>query len=209
MSFSDKLGNTIKNFLPAPFTIAVLLSLVTFLLAFFISDKTSEESRVFEILSYWEKGLWDSKMTVFAMQMMLMLVLGHSLALTKPINKLINTLLIKERVNADATILDIQDTTISFIHELNKQSLKVISFEDQGEGRNQVDLLIDCNLRPDDSKNIPQKVKTLFGLSYSVLGPNFETQHIKKRDFIEKYSRMRETLILLAFANTKKTFKLV
>ena len=90
MSFSNKLGNIIKNFLPAPFTIAALLSLVTFLLAFFISDKTSEDSHVFEILSYWEKGLWDSKMTVFAMQMMLMLVLGHSLALTKPIKKLIN-----------------------------------------------------------------------------------------------------------------------
>ena len=90
MSFSNKLGNIIKNFLPAPFTIAALLSLVTFLLAFFISDKTSEDSHVLEILSYWEKGLWDSKMTVFAMQMMLMLVLGHSLALTKPIKKLIN-----------------------------------------------------------------------------------------------------------------------
>ena len=90
MSFSNKLGNIIKNFLPAPFTIAVLLSLVTFLLAFFISDKTSEDSHVFEIVSNWEKGLWDSKMTVFAMQMMLMLVLGHSLALTKPIKKLIN-----------------------------------------------------------------------------------------------------------------------
>jgi short-chain fatty acids transporter len=90
MSFSNKLGNIIKNFLPAPFTIAALLSLVTFLLAFFISDKKSEDSHVFEILSYWEKGLWDSKMTVFAMQMMLMLVLGHSLALTKPIKKLIN-----------------------------------------------------------------------------------------------------------------------
>ena len=90
MSFSNKLGNIIKNFLPAPFTIAVLLSLVTFLLAFFISDKTSEDSHVFEIVSNWEKGLWDSKMTVFTMQMMLMLVLGHSLALTKPIKKLIN-----------------------------------------------------------------------------------------------------------------------
>ena len=90
MLFSNKLGNTIKNFLPAPFTIAVLLSLVTFLLAFFISDNKSEGSHVFEILSYWEKGLWDSKMTVFAMQMMLMLVLGHSLALSRPIKKLIN-----------------------------------------------------------------------------------------------------------------------
>jgi len=90
MSFSNKLGNTLKNILPAPFTIAVLLSLLTFILAFFISDKNSEGSHFFEILSYWEKGLWDNKLLVFAMQMMLMLVLGHSLALTKPTKKLIN-----------------------------------------------------------------------------------------------------------------------
>ena len=90
MSFSNKLGNTLKNILPAPFTIAVLLSLLTFILAFFISDKNSEGSHFFEILSYWEKGLWDNQLLVFAMQMMLMLVLGHSLALTKPTKKLIN-----------------------------------------------------------------------------------------------------------------------
>ena len=108
-----------------------------------------------------------------------------------------DTSLIKERDNADATIVDIQDTTISFIHELKKQSLKVISFEDQGEGRKQVDLLIDCNLRPDDSKNIPQKVKTLFGLSYSVLGPNFEKQHTKKRDFFNQIQSL-----LITFGGT-------
>jgi UDP-2,4-diacetamido-2,4,6-trideoxy-beta-L-altropyranose hydrolase len=108
-----------------------------------------------------------------------------------------DTSLIKERDNADATIVDIQDTTISFIHELKKQSLKVISFEDQGEGRKQVDLLIDCNLRPDYSKNIPQKVKTLFGLSYSVLGPNFEKQHTKKRDFSDTIESL-----LLTFGGT-------
>ena len=108
-----------------------------------------------------------------------------------------NTSLIKKRDNTDATLLDIQDTKLSFIHEIRKQSPKIISFEDQGEGRNLVDLLIDCNLRPDDSKNIPQKVKTLFGLSYSVLGPNFEIQHTKKRDFSDNIESL-----LLTFGGT-------
>ena len=105
--------------------------------------------------------------------------------------------LITNMGKTDATILDIQDTPSSLIKFLKKQSCKIVSFEDQGEGRNLVDLLIDCNLNSDDSKNIPQKVKTLFGLSYSVLGPNFETQHKKKRDFSDKI----ETL-LLTFGGT-------
>jgi UDP-2,4-diacetamido-2,4,6-trideoxy-beta-L-altropyranose hydrolase len=108
-----------------------------------------------------------------------------------------DTSLIKERDNADATLLDIQDTKLSFIPEIRKQSPKIISFEDQGEGRNLVDLLIDCNLNSDDSKNIPQKVKTLFGLSYSVLGPNFEIQYTKKRDFSDKIESL-----LLTFGGT-------
>jgi UDP-2,4-diacetamido-2,4,6-trideoxy-beta-L-altropyranose hydrolase len=108
-----------------------------------------------------------------------------------------NTSLIKKRGNTDAILLDIQDTKLSFIHKIRKQSPKIISFEDQGEGRNLVDLLIDCNLYSDDSKNIPQKVQTLFGLSYSVLGPNFETQHTKKRDFSDKIESL-----LLTFGGT-------
>jgi spore coat polysaccharide biosynthesis predicted glycosyltransferase SpsG len=108
-----------------------------------------------------------------------------------------NTSLIKKRDNTDATLLDIQDTKLSFIHEIRKQSPKIISFEDQGEGRNLVDLLIDSNLNSDDSKNIPQKVKTLFGLSYSVLGPNFEIQHTKKRDFSDNIESL-----LLTFGGT-------
>lgn len=46
--------------------------------------------RVEGLLYSWEQGLWDKPYIVFAFQMMLMLVLGHVLALTKPVNFLIS-----------------------------------------------------------------------------------------------------------------------
>jgi short-chain fatty acids transporter len=75
--------------LPAPFTIAVLLTFFTFILALIITDPKAEESHILQLLSYWEEGVWHPPLLVFAIQMMLMLVLGHVLALTKPINSLI------------------------------------------------------------------------------------------------------------------------
>ena len=68
------------------------------------------------------------------------------------------------RDKTDATILDIQDTPSSLIKNLRIQSKQIISFEDHGEGRNQVDLLVDCNLNPGESKTISSKTKPLFGL---------------------------------------------
>ena len=56
----------------------------------------------------------------------------------------------------------------------------MVSFEDLGEGRNHVDLLIDCNLGEENSVGLP--VQTLFGYPYSVLAPEFETLHSKKRE---------------------------
>jgi short-chain fatty acids transporter len=38
---------------------------------------------------FWEKGLWDKNLLVFAFQMMLMLVLGHVVALSQTVNKVI------------------------------------------------------------------------------------------------------------------------
>lgn len=90
MSFIKKLGQIIKSILPTPFTIAILLTILTFLLAFFISDAQEEGKNFFTTLKYWEQGLWDKDYLVFAFQMMLMLVLGHVIALTKPINNLIS-----------------------------------------------------------------------------------------------------------------------
>lgn len=78
---------------------------------------------------------------------------------------------------ADLTILDIQDTNPTFIQELKGQSKKIISFEDQSG--NDVDLLVDCNISGDEKADI----KTLFGLPYAVLAPEFEKFHLRTRNF--------------------------
>ena len=88
MSSSKGFGETIKKILPAPFTIAVILTFLTFILGLTFSD-SEQTNNFFQIITYWEKGLWDNQLLVFAMQMMLMLVLGHSLALSETLENLI------------------------------------------------------------------------------------------------------------------------
>ena len=90
MSITKKFEKIFKTLLPAPFTIAVLLTLFTFVSALWITDPKSNQIHIVELLSYWEKGIWNAPLLVFAMQMMLMLVLGHTLALSNPISKIIS-----------------------------------------------------------------------------------------------------------------------
>ena len=91
MSFSATIEKTFKTLLPAPFTIAVVLTIITMVLAFTLtSSDATGINRVTEMLGFWEKGLWNPPLLVFAMQMMLMLVLGHALALTKPVDSIIS-----------------------------------------------------------------------------------------------------------------------
>ena len=84
----------VKNILPTPFTIAVLLTISTLILAIFSSQSQNDKIDLIKILNSWEKGIWNPSLLVFAIQMMLMLVLGHILALTKPIERIINKSLI-------------------------------------------------------------------------------------------------------------------
>lgn len=91
MGFLKIIERTFKNVLPSPFTIAVVLTLITFLMAaFFTSSTCYGLGRVVELMGFWEKGLWNEGLLVFAMQMMLMLVLGHVLALTKVVDRFIS-----------------------------------------------------------------------------------------------------------------------
>lgn len=90
MQIFNSIEKAFKAVLPSPFTIAVLLTILTFILATFLT--TSEASgldRAVELVGFWEKGLWDGDLMVFAMQMMLMLVLGHVMALSKPFDRFI------------------------------------------------------------------------------------------------------------------------
>ena len=90
MSFADKFVRTAQRVLPSPFTIAILLTAFTVILALLLTESKTNQWHLLEILFYWEAGFFD--FLKFAMQMMLILVLGHVLALTRPANKLINSL---------------------------------------------------------------------------------------------------------------------
>ena len=82
-----EIGNTIKRMLPSPFSIAIILTITIILTALILTEKT-----IGEIIIFWEEGLWKSKMMAFAMQMMLMLVLGYVIALTNGFKKLTKTI---------------------------------------------------------------------------------------------------------------------
>lgn len=58
-------------------------------LALLFTKAPENQTHFFAILSYWENGVWNNALLVFAYQMMLILVLGHILVLSKPMNKLI------------------------------------------------------------------------------------------------------------------------
>ena len=128
MTFSDRFIDIAKKVLPMPFTIAVLLTLVTILLVFVVdpkppsakpsyeisvggntvqvtperyaelqqelnipnpsASKKQEQPRALQIMSFWEKGFWE--LLEFAMQMVLILVLGHALALTSTARRIID-----------------------------------------------------------------------------------------------------------------------
>ncbi len=94
-----------KRFLPSPFTIAILLTLVTIALAYFTTPAPQGESHLLTILSYWENGIWNNDLLVFAYQMMLILVLGHILVLSKPMNSLIMSLVGGIRGTAHAVVI--------------------------------------------------------------------------------------------------------
>ena len=95
-----------KNILPTPFTIAIILTIITFILAVNTTNSTNEGSYFLQLLLIWEKGLWNPPLLVFALQMMLMLVLGHVLALSKPIDLIIHkvTLYCKDTSSSAAII---------------------------------------------------------------------------------------------------------
>ncbi len=92
MNVTKTIETLFKRFMPSPFAIAILLTILTMFLALFFTQAPKDESHILAILSYWEHGIWNNDLIVFAYQMMLILVLGHILVLSKPMNFLINKL---------------------------------------------------------------------------------------------------------------------
>lgn len=91
MSFTQRFENVFRTLLPSPFAIAIVLTIIAAALSLIWGTQWTEgQSKIVSLGQYWERGLWESSLLVFAMQMMLMLVLGHTLALAPPISRFID-----------------------------------------------------------------------------------------------------------------------
>ncbi|MDX5326250.1 MAG: TIGR00366 family protein [Bacteroidota bacterium] len=113
MSFARSFENTFRRSLPSPFSIAVVLTLITFVLAFSLNDQLS----LIQAFGYWESGMWDPPLLVFAVQMMLMLVLGHVLALTRPVARLIDvTSTMAKDASSAAAIVGLMTMLVAFFN---------------------------------------------------------------------------------------------
>ncbi len=99
-NLADRIGKWIQWALPSPFTIAILLTVATFVLAFLFTEASSAS-----VFYAWENGLWNPSLLAFAVQMMLILVLGHCLALSPPIHALISKLTQIPKSTAEAAAL--------------------------------------------------------------------------------------------------------
>lgn len=87
------------------FQIALFLTAVVYLLA--VSLTKPEDSGIwtygFSVFKFWQKGFWE--LLEFTLQMILILVFGHALALSATVNKFLNWLVSKVDTNAKAVLL--------------------------------------------------------------------------------------------------------
>lgn len=92
MKIADKIFYGLRNSLPSPLSIAILLTIVVFIVTCFTVSPKNDEAVVTTVFNLWEHGVWNTGGMVFLVQMMLMLILGHALALTNTANVVINKL---------------------------------------------------------------------------------------------------------------------
>ncbi len=101
--FLEKLALLLEKVLPSPFSLAILLALFTaFSSLFFLPDTIPIGKRLLLPASYFTQGIWD--LLTFAMQMMLILILGNVLALTPFVKRLIELLTQQIKNNASAAL---------------------------------------------------------------------------------------------------------
>lgn len=104
MSFAKRFEQIFRFILPSPFAIALLLSFFSFSL-YWIYGEGDLSERIIDSANYWQKGLWNAPLLVFMVQMMLILVLGHILALAKPVGTFIDRVLSLSKDPATITAL--------------------------------------------------------------------------------------------------------
>lgn len=117
MSLTRALEFVFRRVLPSPFAIAVVLTLLTMGLALAFGRFPEGNAAWKAVLTAWERGLWNPGLLVFAFQMMLILVLGHVLVLSKPVERMIHRLTSLVRDGASAAFLvSVSTMLVSFFN---------------------------------------------------------------------------------------------
>jgi len=112
-SLISSLAEGLRKLFPSTFSIAIALTVITFILALWLTttvdfsgsvsafyqdvatDPLSTSGNHFlQLLGFWYKGMWNPGLLAFAIQMMLILVLGYVLASTAVFRKLMFRLLV-------------------------------------------------------------------------------------------------------------------
>lgn len=92
------LVRVVERYLPDPLLFAIILTIVVFIMGIGITKCTPMEMVIF-----WGDGFWS--LLAFAMQMVLVLVTGHTLATSPPFEKLIKKIATSIKGHAHAIIL--------------------------------------------------------------------------------------------------------
>jgi len=90
---------------PSPFEIALLLSAVSFLGAVWLTQPPDRGILPYswEVLQFWKAGFWE--LLEFTLQMVLILIFGHALAISPLMNKLLDRLAVTASSNSRGVML--------------------------------------------------------------------------------------------------------
>jgi len=114
MNFFQRFEKGMRYIFPSTFTLAIGLTVITFILALVLTNPgenalvdplSSSSNHMIKLLGYWYNGLWQTGMLAFAIQMMLILVLGYVLASTRFFQMFIDKVLVYCNSTAKAAFL--------------------------------------------------------------------------------------------------------
>tara|TARA_B110000908_G_C10226439_1_gene438181 strand:- start:256 stop:1605 length:1350 start_codon:yes stop_codon:yes gene_type:complete len=112
MNFLKSYTNFFKKYFPSPFSVAILLTFLTFILALVFTENTDKtQMYIPQLGEFWFKGMFKSSLLAFTVHMMLILVLGHVLALSSFAQKIISITL-KHCTNTSNSVFIITFLTI-------------------------------------------------------------------------------------------------
>ncbi|MDG1571739.1 TIGR00366 family protein [Robiginitalea sp. M366] len=112
MGLSNTLLAGFRRVLPSPFVIALLLTGLTMALAWGFGEYPDRAGAWKQVLRAWEGGVWNPGLLVFAYQMMLILVLGHVVVLSRPMERVIGRITALARDGASAALLVASSTVL-------------------------------------------------------------------------------------------------